>query len=273
MDEIVVTATTYEAASRPSQSESSMMRSMTTTTNADGVRQGELATTGVRPFRSRKQRPCDSCRRKRSRCAILEQGNPCVECRQTGKACTFLDKPLDRKALLQQGKQSQQDPLPQLSTVTDELTAAARSPDQAMESFAAGGAALHTHGPSTVTPIVSPQATSTSILPSIPMLHSGRSPTTAFHGQTLDNLAEAALRRPSKKKRRIDLQVDDATSEVSLEALALRGVQATAITSLLTDDLLPMRNGNHTQEPGQVQMSMDRSRPNFFILNEMPQRE
>ena len=173
MDEIVVTATADEAASRPSQSGSSMVN-MTTTTNADGVKQGspaELATTGIRPFRSRKQRPCDSCRRKRSRCAILEQGNPCVECRQTGKACTFLDKPLDRKALQQQGRQQQQDPLLQLPTVTDELAAAAGNPDRAMESFAAGEPALHPHGPPTVTPIISPQATSTSILPSITVLH------------------------------------------------------------------------------------------------------
>ncbi|KAI5474756.1 transcriptional activator protein DAL81 [Pseudohyphozyma bogoriensis] len=42
-----------------------------------------------RPLRSRKQRPCDSCRKMKQRCAIPVAGEPCVECNvdkdETGK--------------------------------------------------------------------------------------------------------------------------------------------------------------------------------------------
>lgn len=53
--------------------------------------------TTARPFRSRKQRPCDACRKKKSRCAILQHGSPCVECQQTGRLCTFIEQPAERK--------------------------------------------------------------------------------------------------------------------------------------------------------------------------------
>ncbi|KAJ6627157.1 hypothetical protein B0H10DRAFT_422538 [Mycena sp. CBHHK59/15] len=50
-----------------------------------------------RPFRSRKNRPCDGCRRAKSRCAIPQSGPPCVECQQMGKQCTFDELPPERK--------------------------------------------------------------------------------------------------------------------------------------------------------------------------------
>lgn len=221
------------------------------------------AATGIRPFRSRKQRPCDSCRKKKSRCAILEQGSSCVECRQTGKACTFL-------AQVRQRKPQQEDQQLQVPILANESLATAGSPDQALDSFAEGGASNYPSGPSTISPFPSPQLATTSIFPGIPTAPSKLTSMTASHGQSLENLAEAALQRPLKK-RRLDPELADSSSEVSLEALALRGIQATAITSLLTDDLLPMRNSSQTQE--HVQMSSDRSKPNFFILNEMPMRE
>ena len=229
-----------------------------------GVKAAEFAT-GIRPFRSRKQRPCDSCRRKKSRCAILEQGTSCVECRQTGKACTVLDKPHQRK-------QQQQDQQIQLLELADESIGTVGSFDQTVKTTAEGGPSDFPPGPSRFSPARSPHPTTASIPPYIPTLPSGPSSAPASHGQNLDNLAEAALQRPAKK-RRLEPELDDTTSDVSLEALALRGIQATAITSLLTDDLLPMRNGSQVQEPGQVQMSADSSKPNFFILNEMPKCE
>ena len=67
-----------------------------------------------RPFRSRKQRPCDSCRKKKSRCAILQQGSPCVECQQTGRTCTFIEQPLERKARAQVTSPAQQGVRPDL---------------------------------------------------------------------------------------------------------------------------------------------------------------
>ncbi|TRM69249.1 hypothetical protein BD626DRAFT_544051 [Schizophyllum amplum] len=50
-----------------------------------------------RPFRSRKNRPCDACRRAKTRCAIPAAGPPCVECQQTRKQCTFDQLPPERK--------------------------------------------------------------------------------------------------------------------------------------------------------------------------------
>ncbi|GAA5832375.1 hypothetical protein JCM3766R1_002400 [Sporobolomyces carnicolor] len=51
---------------------------------------------GARPLRSKKQRPCDRCRQRKSRCAIDRFGQPCTECSQTGNACTFLLPPPTR---------------------------------------------------------------------------------------------------------------------------------------------------------------------------------
>ncbi|TIA92081.1 hypothetical protein E3P81_01670 [Wallemia ichthyophaga] len=55
---------------------------------------------GARPFRSRKQRPCDLCRRSKTRCFITESGPPCNECKQTNKSCTFQEAPQKRKRKL-----------------------------------------------------------------------------------------------------------------------------------------------------------------------------
>ncbi|KAI5124356.1 hypothetical protein M0805_008963 [Coniferiporia weirii] len=52
---------------------------------------------GGRPFRSRKNRPCDSCRRTKTRCTIGPGGPPCFECVQTKKNCTFEEGPPARK--------------------------------------------------------------------------------------------------------------------------------------------------------------------------------
>ncbi|GAA5979016.1 hypothetical protein JCM5350_004207 [Sporobolomyces pararoseus] len=48
---------------------------------------------GARPLRSKKQRPCDRCRQRKSRCAIAQIGQPCTECSQTDNPCTFLLPP------------------------------------------------------------------------------------------------------------------------------------------------------------------------------------
>ncbi|KPV76725.1 uncharacterized protein RHOBADRAFT_51724 [Rhodotorula graminis WP1] len=43
----------------------------------------------ARPFRSKKIRPCDACRKRKNRCAITSEGGACIECRQTNRQCTF----------------------------------------------------------------------------------------------------------------------------------------------------------------------------------------
>jgi hypothetical protein len=53
---------------------------------------------GGRPPRSRKNRPCDRCRRSKSRCAIGPSGPPCKPCDDGGKQCTFDYAPPPRPA-------------------------------------------------------------------------------------------------------------------------------------------------------------------------------
>ncbi|KAF2473515.1 uncharacterized protein BDR25DRAFT_283111 [Lindgomyces ingoldianus] len=51
--------------------------------------------TGASKTRSR--RPCDSCRRRKSRCEIVDGAPPCVLCRFHRQECTFLEDPQPRK--------------------------------------------------------------------------------------------------------------------------------------------------------------------------------
>ncbi|KAF5374746.1 hypothetical protein D9758_000238 [Tetrapyrgos nigripes] len=67
------------------------------------------APTLARPFRSRKNRPCDGCRRAKTRCAITEVGTPCVECQHTRKKCTFDEQPQERKRPVKRSLSPQQD--------------------------------------------------------------------------------------------------------------------------------------------------------------------
>nr|GAT47885.1 predicted protein [Mycena chlorophos] len=134
-----------------------------------------------RPFRSRRQRPCDSCRKAKSRCAIPQAGPPCLECLQTGKKCTFEESPPERK---KQPKPAS--PVP---------------------------------GPSSV-PLDAPP----------PKLKRARSPDDG--SAALQALSYAA----SKEKR---LRTGDA-EPLSLDLSIGEGLDPHAITTLLTDDLLPI---------------------------------
>ncbi len=51
----------------------------------------------VRPYRSRKSRPCDLCRSRKSRCVVFDAGAPCYLCGLNGRACTFLKGTTKRK--------------------------------------------------------------------------------------------------------------------------------------------------------------------------------
>lgn len=58
---------------------------------------GELFTNrSIRPQRSRKDRPCDACRKAKHTCQILVRGEPCRRCARTGKTCAFDAPPLAR---------------------------------------------------------------------------------------------------------------------------------------------------------------------------------
>ena len=47
--------------------------------------------------RSRRERPCDACRRRKSRCVIHEGAALCVLCDFHKQECTFVQSPLPRK--------------------------------------------------------------------------------------------------------------------------------------------------------------------------------
>ena len=50
--------------------------------------------------RSRKDRPCDACRRRKSRCVINEGQTSCVLCQFHTQDCTFVQSPQPRKRKL-----------------------------------------------------------------------------------------------------------------------------------------------------------------------------
>ncbi|PNS18013.1 Cutinase transcription factor 1 alpha [Sphaceloma murrayae] len=47
--------------------------------------------------RVRTERPCDGCRRRKSKCVLQESGAPCVLCKFHKQECTFVEGPLPRK--------------------------------------------------------------------------------------------------------------------------------------------------------------------------------
>lgn len=51
---------------------------------------------GPRPYKSRKNRPCDFCRARKAACKI-EVSAPCTLCESYGRQCTFLNRPQERK--------------------------------------------------------------------------------------------------------------------------------------------------------------------------------
>jgi len=50
--------------------------------------------------RSRKDRPCDACRRRKSRCVVHEGQQACVLCQFHSQDCTFVQSPQPRKRKL-----------------------------------------------------------------------------------------------------------------------------------------------------------------------------
>jgi hypothetical protein len=198
---------------------------------------------GVRPFRSRKHRPCDLCRKRRARCAIPESGSACIECLQTNKPCTFLDKPVDRKDELARKRQktAQADSLLQEKTASTS-TAVPSAPPLDFNTRLS-------HAANTVPP----------------------NGTAALH----NHVNEASQNSPSQAGIEVS-PADNISLEISLEATAtVDGLEPTAITALLTDDLLPVGVGAKDASQGIVtshfQISSDKSKPTFFVLPDVPE--
>ncbi|KAF2674539.1 hypothetical protein BT63DRAFT_449527 [Microthyrium microscopicum] len=56
---------------------------------------------GLSNIRSRRERPCDACRRRKSRCVINPGATICVLCDFHKQSCTFLQDPQPRKRKVQ----------------------------------------------------------------------------------------------------------------------------------------------------------------------------
>ncbi|KAJ7139897.1 hypothetical protein C8R44DRAFT_765699 [Mycena epipterygia] len=171
-----------------------------------------------RPFRSRKNRPCDGCRRAKSRCAIPQSGPPCVECQQMNKQCTFDELPPERKK-------------PKLSSPTTNI----------------GSSHLTLESPSSGKLVKRP-----------------RSP---------DDGSSAALQALSyaaaQEKR---LRIGEA-EPISLDLSISGSLDPHVITTLLTDDLLPIGTRQAGPEDTPLsetayirQISRDRSKPQYIIF-------
>ncbi|KAJ7357133.1 hypothetical protein DFH08DRAFT_851120 [Mycena albidolilacea] len=173
-----------------------------------------------RPFRSRKNRPCDGCRRAKSRCAIPQAGPPCVECQQMNKQCTFDELPPERKK--------------------------PRAPSSPTANIASTSSHL---------PVESP---------TMGKLKRPRSPDDS--SAALQALSYAAAH---EKRLRI------AESEpMSLDLSISRSLDPHVLTTLLTDDLLPigtkqlgpLDDNPLSETPYMRQISGDRSKPQYIIF-------
>ncbi|KAF2831402.1 hypothetical protein CC86DRAFT_391005 [Ophiobolus disseminans] len=92
----------------------------------------------VSNLRSRRERPCDACRRRKSRCVINEGAALCVLCEFHKQECTFVQSPLPRKRKVVDGdkkdspnntkKRSVDAEPPPLALSTPTITATAPSP-------------------------------------------------------------------------------------------------------------------------------------------------
>ncbi|KAH3671153.1 hypothetical protein OGAPHI_000864 [Ogataea philodendri] len=74
---------------------------------------------GTKAKRS-KQRPCDACRKRRSKCVIEEPNQPCFLCNFHSIECTFRDPPQKKKKLTDSA--SAQDPVPLHSELAFEFS-------------------------------------------------------------------------------------------------------------------------------------------------------
>ncbi|KAJ7932633.1 hypothetical protein B0H13DRAFT_1956283 [Mycena leptocephala] len=172
-----------------------------------------------RPFRSRKNRPCDGCRKAKSRCAIPQSGPPCVECQQMNKQCTFDELPPERKK-----PKASSSPSSNVASISSHLTVASPSPGKVKRP---------------------------------------RSPDDG--SAALQALSYAA----AQEKR---LRIGE-SEPMSLDLSISKSLDPHVITTLLTDDLLPIGTKQAGPDDSPLsetayirQISCDRSKPQYIIF-------
>lgn len=52
---------------------------------------------GGRKYRSKKQRPCDLCRSRKTQCRMLDTNSNCELCKKLNRQCTFVLQPLRKE--------------------------------------------------------------------------------------------------------------------------------------------------------------------------------
>ncbi|KAJ6519595.1 hypothetical protein C8R45DRAFT_27475 [Mycena sanguinolenta] len=196
-----------------------MSRNVSQPPSETGSQLGSGMTSGSvqlsRPFRSRKNRPCDGCRRAKSRCAIPQAGPPCVECQQMNKQCTFDELPPERKK---------------------------------------------PKGPES--PTTNMPSTSSHLPPESPsVMKRPRSP---------DSAALQALSYAAAQEKRLRIGEPE---PISFDLSISRSMDAHALTTLLTDDLLPIGTKQAgpddsplSETPYIRQISTDRTKPQYIIF-------
>lgn len=50
--------------------------------------------------RGRRERPCDACRKRKSKCVVTEASKVCAACSLHGQECTYIEDPQPRKRRL-----------------------------------------------------------------------------------------------------------------------------------------------------------------------------
>ncbi|KAF2155817.1 hypothetical protein K461DRAFT_265311 [Myriangium duriaei CBS 260.36] len=108
--------TSYLHSPRPSSTDASTPRAPMTTTTKKTV-------TPVDGKRFRAERPCDGCRRRKSKC-VIQDSAPCILCKAHKQECTFVQGPLPRKRKVDDDS-VRDGPLPKVAKTT---TQAAQRP-------------------------------------------------------------------------------------------------------------------------------------------------
>nr|XP_019007019.1 uncharacterized protein I203_00615 [Kwoniella mangroviensis CBS 8507]OCF70480.1 hypothetical protein I203_00615 [Kwoniella mangroviensis CBS 8507] len=189
---------------------------------------------GGRPARSRKNRPCDACRRRKTRCLITAIGPPCSLCADAKRKCTFNFAPPARKP-----RQSIRPASSENETGEAEVE---------MDGDA---------GPSTPSAINGKRTRSPDSVDRIGGNWRRRRETSPP-----DTTSVQTSRRNSNLT-----QLADTAS--SFDHLAVSGFEPHVLTNPITDDLLPIQDeeaDKPTDRPHVKQISSDPKRPIFVIM-------
>ncbi|GAA6041682.1 hypothetical protein JCM8097_003082 [Rhodosporidiobolus ruineniae] len=205
-----------------------------TSSAAGGSLGGGEGAASSRPFRSKKVRPCDGCRKRKNRCAIPIEGDPCVECKQTGRQCTFLLPPPVRP---------KKEPAP------------SAPPPPAAPLFPS------TFSAELAAPPVQPAPFSTPPVAPAPVL-----PTPGTFAFTVPPNKRPLLASDDQlPRKRSTPSSTPGGGLVSLDRDLPGGVEPCAVTATLTDDLLTHRTVGSSR-----QISSDRNRSQFILFHALP---